>query len=114
MGEELQMAEHSLSVDLDALTGYASAANGLAGEVGVVGTGALNGTTSLPADCFGKIGAETGLGAAFQAAAQAQLDALKAAATGLAGLGTAVVKAREAYVAQEDAHKASLDKAARA
>ncbi|SDF89688.1 hypothetical protein SAMN05216553_10470 [Lentzea fradiae] len=106
------MAEQGLRVDLDALTGYASAASGLAGEVGAVGTGALNGTTSLPADCFGKIGEEAGLGAAFQAAAQAQLDALKAAATGLSGLGTAVVKAREAYTAQEDAHRASLRKAA--
>ncbi len=108
------MAEQGLRVDLDALTGYASAVSGLAGEVGEVGTGTLSGTTALPADCFGKIGNEAGLNAAFQAAAQAQLDALKAAATGLSGLGTAVVKARDAYIAQEEAHKASLDKAARA
>ncbi|MFI6097395.1 hypothetical protein ACIA8G_17650 [Lentzea sp. NPDC051213] len=108
------MAEQGLKVDLDALTGYASAANGLAGEVGGVGTGTLSGTTSLPGDCFGKIGNEVGLNAAFQTAAQAQLDALKAASTGLAGLGNAVAKARDAYIAQEEAHKASLDKAARA
>lgn len=108
------MAEQGLKVDLDALTGYASAVSGLASEVGAVGTGTLNGTTTLPGDCFGKIGNEVGLNAAFAAAAQAQLDALKAASTGLSGLGTAVTKARDAYVAQEDAHKASLDKAARA
>ncbi|HEX7305939.1 type VII secretion target [Lentzea sp.] len=107
------MAEQGLRADLDALTGYASAVSGLASEVGTVGTGTLDGTTSLPGDCFGKIGGEVGLNAAFQAAAQAQLDALKAAATGLSGLGTAVTKARDAYVAQEDAHKASIDKAAR-
>ncbi|MET9228889.1 hypothetical protein [Lentzea sp. NPDC003310] len=108
------MAEQGLKVDLDALTGYASAVSGLASEVGAVGTGTLNGTTSLPGDCFGKIGAEVGLNAAFQAAAQTQLDALKAASTGLAGLGTAVGKAREAYTAMEDAHRASLNKAAQA
>jgi hypothetical protein len=107
------MVEQGLKVDLDALTGYASAVSGLAGEVGTVGTGTLNGTTSLPGDCFGKIGNEVGLNAAFQTAAQAQLDALKAASTGLAGLGTAVSKAREAYIAQEEAHKASIEKAAR-
>ncbi|MET9634078.1 type VII secretion target [Lentzea sp. NPDC006480] len=108
------MAEQGLKVDLDALTGYASAVTGLAGEVGAVGTGTLNGTTALPGDCFGKIGNEVGLNAAFQAAAQTQLDALKAASAGLTGLGTAVSKAREAYVAQEDANKAALNKAARA
>lgn len=108
------MAEKGLKVDLDALTGYASAVSGLASEVGAVGTGTLSGTTALPGDCFGKIGNEVGLNAAFQAAAQVQLDALKVASTGLAGLGTAVTKAREAYVAQEEAHKAALDKAARA
>ncbi|RDI33476.1 type VII secretion target [Lentzea flaviverrucosa] len=108
------MAEQGLKVDFDALTGYASAVSGLASEVGTVGTGTLNGTTSLPGDCFGKLGNEVGLNAAFQAAAQAQLDALKAASTGLAGLGTAVSKARDAYVAQEDATKAALTKAARA
>ncbi|MCP2247812.1 hypothetical protein [Lentzea aerocolonigenes] len=108
------MAEQGLRADLDALTGYASAVSGLASEVGAVGTGTLTGTTALPGDCFGKIGNEVGLNAAFQTAAQAQLDALKAASTGLAGLGTAVAKARDAYIAQEDAHKAALDKAARA
>jgi hypothetical protein len=108
------MAEQGLKVDLDALTGYASAAGGLAGEIGAVGTGTLNGTTSLPGDCFGKIGNEVGLNAAFVAAAQVQLDALKAASTGISGLGTAVSKAREAYIAQDEAHKASLDKAAQA
>jgi hypothetical protein len=108
------MAEQGLKADLDALTGYASAVSGLASEVGAVGTGTLTGTTALPGDCFGKVGNEVGLNAAFQTAAQAQLDALKAASTGLAGLGTAVAKARDAYIAQEDAHKAALDKAARA
>ncbi|WP_329789003.1 hypothetical protein V1227_32115 [Lentzea sp. DG1S-22] len=108
------MAEQGLEVDLDALTGYASAVSGLASEIGAVGTGTLSGTTALPGDCFGKIGNEVGLNAAFQAAAQVQLDALKAASTGLAGLGTAVAKAREAYIAQEDANKAALGKAARA
>ncbi|GLY52428.1 hypothetical protein [Lentzea sp. NBRC 102530] len=107
------MAEQGLKVDFDALTGYASAVSGLASEVGNVGTGTLNGTTALPGDCFGKLGNEVGLNAAFQAAAQAQLDALKAASTGLAGLGTAVGKARDSYIAQEDAHKAAITKAAR-
>ncbi|ANZ37775.1 hypothetical protein BBK82_18625 [Lentzea guizhouensis] len=107
------MAEQGLKVDLDALTAYASAVGGLASEVGTVGTGTLNGTTSLPGDCFGKIGNEVGLNAAFQQAAQVQLDALKAASTGLAGLGTAVTKAREAYIAQEESNAAALNKAAR-
>lgn len=108
------MAEQGLKVDLDALTAYASAASGLASEVGTVGTGTLSGATSLPGDCFGKIGNEVGLNAAFQTAAQAQIDALKAASTGLAGLGTAVAKSRESYIAQEEAHKEALNKAARA
>ncbi len=107
------MAQQGLKVDLDALTAYASAVSGLANDVGTVGTGTLSGTTALPGDCFGKIGNEVGLNAAFQQAAQVQLDALKAASTGLSGLGTAVAKAREAYIAQEDANVAELNKAAR-
>lgn len=107
------MVEQGLKVDLDALTTYASAVSGLASEVGTVGTGTLSSATSLPGDCFGKIGAEVGLNAAFQQAAQVQIDALKAASSGLSGLGTAVAKSREAYIAQEDAHTASFNKAAR-
>ena len=107
------MAEQGLKVDLDALTAYASAVSGVANEVGTVGTGTLSGTTSLPGDCFGKVGNEVGLTAAFQQAAQVQLDALKAASTGLAGLGTAVAKAREAYIAQEEANTVALNRAAR-
>lgn len=105
------MSTQRLQVDLNALTAYASTASGLAGEVGAVGTSALNGVTSLPGDAFGKIGNEVGLNAAFQQAAQRQLDGIKAASEGLAGLGTAVAKAREAYIAQEEATAASINRA---
>ncbi|TWP48250.1 hypothetical protein FKR81_28565 [Lentzea tibetensis] len=104
------MTAKGVKVDLDALTAYASAASGLSSEVGSVGTATLNGVTSLPGDAFGKIGNEVGLNAAFQQAAQRQLDGLREASNGLAGLGTAVAKAREAYIAGEEATKASLER----
>jgi hypothetical protein len=105
------MTAQKMQVDLDALTAYASAASGLASEVGSVGTSTLNGVTSLPGDAFGKIGNEVGLNAAFQQAAQRQLDGIREAENGLAGLGTAVAKAREAYIAQEDDHAQALGRA---
>lgn len=95
------MVERRFEVDTDALTSFGTTAAGLATEVGAVGTSTLSGVDSLPADAFGKLGAEVGLAAAFKQAAEAQLDAVKAAEEGLTGFATAVSKAGGAYTEQQ-------------
>lgn len=102
------MAEKGYGVDTAALATYGTTTAGLASEVGTVGTSTLTGVNSLPGDAFGKIGAEVGLNAAFQQAAQAQLDAVAAASTGLAGFATAVSKAGTGYVEQQAHAKEDL------
>lgn len=95
------VVEQQFEVDTDALTSFGTTAAGLATEVGAVGTSTLTGVDALPADAFGKIGGEVGLAAAFQQAAKAQLEAVQAAADGLAGFATAVAKAGTAYTEQQ-------------
>jgi hypothetical protein len=104
------MAEKGYGVDTAALATYGTTASGLAGEVGTIGTGTLTGVNSLPGDCFGKIGAEVGLNAAFQHAAQAQLDTVAAASAGLAGFATAVSKAGTSYVEQQTQAKQDMNR----
>ncbi|SMC86595.1 type VII secretion target [Kibdelosporangium aridum] len=100
-------------VEPEALEAYKSTMTALAGEIGTVGTGTLSGVTSLPGDCFGKIGAEVGLNAAFQQAAQAQLDGVKAASTGLADLAKAVGDALVGYQNQQAETASSIKRAER-
>jgi hypothetical protein len=102
------MAGEKDRVDVDeaALTTYRGTAGNLAEQVRSVGTGTLGGANSLPADAFGKIGAEVGLSGAFQQAAQAQLDGVAATASGIAALGQAVGNALAGYQ-QQDADAAS-------
>jgi hypothetical protein len=95
------VTKQGFGVDTDALASFGTTAAGLATEVGSVGTSTLTGIDSLPADAFGKIGGEVGLAAAFQQAAKAQLDAVKAAAEGLSGFATAVSQAGTAYTEQQ-------------
>lgn len=102
--------EPGFGVDTAALSAYGSTASGLASEVGAVGTSTLAGTTSLAAGSFGRIGDEVGLGAAFQRAAQAQVDGVAAAAAGLSGFATAVGRTGEAYVEQEARTSADLNR----
>ncbi len=105
--------ERGFGVDLAALATYSGTASGLAGEVGAVGTSTLAGTTSLAAGSFGKLGDEVGLGAAFQQAAQAQVDGVAAASNGLSAFAGAVSKAGTAYREQEAQNSADLGKAYR-
>jgi len=102
------MVEKGYGVDTAALATYGTATSGLAGEVSAVGTSTLTGVNSLPGDAFGKIGAEVGLHAAFQQAAQAQLDAVAAASTGLAGFAAAVSTAGTGYAEQQTQAKEDL------
>ncbi|NUT48766.1 MAG: hypothetical protein HOV94_15880 [Saccharothrix sp.] len=99
-------------VDTAALSAYSSTAAGLASEVGAVGTSALAGTTALAAGSFGKIGDEVGLGAAFQHAAQAQVDGVAAASAALTAFASQVRQTGQAYVEQETGNSAALDRAA--
>ncbi|KOX21979.1 hypothetical protein ADK67_25190 [Saccharothrix sp. NRRL B-16348] len=96
------------------MSAYGSTATGLASEVGTVGTSTLAGTTSLAAGSFGKIGDEVGLGAAFQQAAQAQVDGVAAASAGLSAFAAEVRKTGQAYTDQEARNSADLNRAARA
>ncbi|MER5266844.1 hypothetical protein ABTZ99_32595 [Actinosynnema sp. NPDC002837] len=104
--------ERGFGVDTAALSAYGSTAAGLASEVGAVGTSTLAGTTSLAAGSFGKIGDEVGLGAAFQRAAQAQVDGVAAASAGLSAFAAEVAKTGQAYTEQEARTSADLDRAA--
>jgi hypothetical protein len=77
-------------VQEEALSGYRTGAGRLAEDVRSVGTSTLSGANALPDDAFGKLGSEVGLSGAFKTAAQAQLDGVAAAATGIAALAKAV------------------------
>ncbi|RKT57581.1 hypothetical protein [Saccharothrix australiensis] len=105
--------ERGFGVDLAALSTYSGTASGLAGEVGAVGTSTLAGTTSLAAGSFGRLGDEVGLGAAFQQAAQAQVDGVAAASAGLSAFASAVSRAGAAYAEQEAQHGADFNRAYR-
>ncbi|MFD7654088.1 type VII secretion target [Actinosynnema sp. NPDC059797] len=105
--------ERGFDVDTAALSAYGSTAAGLSDEVAAVGTSTLAGTTSLAAGSFGRIGDEVGLGAAFQRAAQAQVDGVAAAAAALSGLAGAARDASLAYAEQESRNAADLDRAYR-
>ncbi|NUT50518.1 MAG: hypothetical protein HOV94_24900 [Saccharothrix sp.] len=106
--------ERGFGVDTAALSTYGSTATGLADEVGAIGTSTLAGTTSLAAGSFGALGDEVGLGAAFQRAAQAQVDGVAAAAAGLSAFAVAVRDTGVAYTEQEARNRADLDRASRA
>ncbi|MEV4319385.1 type VII secretion target [Actinocrispum sp. NPDC049592] len=98
-------------VEPEALESYKSTMTTMADELAKVGTGTLSGVNSLPADCFGKIGAEVGLNAAFQQAATSQLDGIKSASSGLAALAKAVGDALTGYQNQQKDHAQSIKKA---
>jgi hypothetical protein len=104
--------ERGFGVDTAALSAYGGTAAGLASEVGAVGTATLAGTTSLAAGSFGAIGDEVGLGAAFQRAAQAQVDGVAAASAGLAAFAAAVRQSGQAYVEQEARNSADINRSA--
>jgi hypothetical protein len=104
------VVERNFEVDTDALASFGTTAAGLAAELGSVGTSTLTGVDSLPADAFGKLGGEVGLAAAFQQAAKAQLDAVRAAAEGLSGFGSAVAQAGTAYTEQQAQAKDDINR----
>ncbi|TQM82688.1 hypothetical protein FHX81_5098 [Saccharothrix saharensis] len=103
--------ERGFGVDTAALSAYGSTATGLASEVGDVGTATLAGTPSA-AGGFGAIGDEVGLGAAFQSAAQAQVDGVAAASAALSAFAAEVAKTGQAYTEQEARTGADLNRAA--
>lgn len=99
-------------VDPAALDTYGRAVPGLAAELGETGVATLSGATSLPADCFGQVGQEVGLTAAFQQAARAEVDALARAAAALDALAAAVRTANTDYSQQDTDHADLLNRAA--
>lgn len=105
--------ERGFGVDPAALSAYGATASGLADEVAAIGSSTLAGVNALPADSFGRIGEEVGLGAAFRTAAQAQVDGVAAAAAGLAAFAGEVSRTGAAYVEQEARHSADLGRAYR-
>nr|WP_042195797.1 type VII secretion target [Kibdelosporangium sp. MJ126-NF4]CEL22227.1 hypothetical protein [Kibdelosporangium sp. MJ126-NF4]CTQ93009.1 hypothetical protein [Kibdelosporangium sp. MJ126-NF4] len=88
-------------VEPEALEAYKNTMTALSSEIGTVGTGTLQGVNALPGDAFGKIGAEVGLDAAFKQVAQAQVEGVGAASTGLADLAKAVGNALVNYQNQQ-------------
>ncbi|GAA3992066.1 hypothetical protein GCM10022247_08940 [Allokutzneria multivorans] len=102
------MVEQGFKVDPATLTSYSTAAPGLADELGKVGSATLGPITSLPADAFGRIGAEVGVGQAFQQAAKATVDGVAAASAGLTGLAGSVAGALKAYQRQDADHAALM------
>jgi hypothetical protein len=98
-------------VEPEALEQYKTTMTTMSDELGKVGTTTLTGMNALPGDCFGKVGAEVGLNGAFQHAAQAQLDGVSAASTGLATLAKAVGDALTGYENQQSDHASSIKRA---
>ncbi|MDQ3990565.1 MAG: hypothetical protein M3291_15500 [Actinomycetota bacterium] len=90
--------------DPAALAAYGSAVPGLAAQLDETGSTTLSGVTALPADCFGQVGQEVGLTAAFQQAAQHEVDGLGAAVAALDALATAVRGANTGYAQQDEDH----------
>ena len=88
-------------VEEEALSGYSKAAARLADDLRSVGTTTLSGANALPDDAFGKLGSEVGLSAAFQHAAQSQLDGVAKTADGLAALGRSVGQGLTGYQQQD-------------
>lgn len=105
------MQETGFGVEHEALESYQSTMTSMADELGKVGTGTLSGVNALPGDCFGKIGAEVGLNTAFQQAAQAQIDGVAAASSGLSELAKAVGDASTGYRQQQADHASSIKRA---
>lgn len=99
-------------VDPAALDAYGSAVPDLAAQLGETGTATLSGAASLPADCFGQVGQEVGLTAAFQQAAMAEVDALAGAAAALDALAAAVRTANTDYAQQDADHAGLVNRAA--
>lgn len=91
-------------VDPAALAAYGSAVPGLAAQLGETGSTTLSGTTALAADCFGQVGHEVGLTAAFRQAAQREVDGLAAGAAALDALAAAVRGANTGYGQQDEDH----------
>jgi len=99
-------------VDPAALDGYGRAVPGLAAQLGEACVATLSGATSLPADCFGQVGQEVGLTAAFQHVATAEVDALARAAAALDALAAAVRAANTDYAQQDTDHADLVNRAA--
>jgi hypothetical protein len=100
-----------VDVDDEALRGYSTAAGRIAEEVRSVGTTTLSGANTIPDDAFGKLGSEVGLSAAFKTAAQAQLDGVAAAASGIAQLAEAVGTGLTGYQHQDEESAANVRRA---
>jgi hypothetical protein len=91
-------------VDPATLASYGRAVPGLAAQLGETGSATLSGATALAADCFGQVGREVGLTAAFQQATQREVDGLAAAAAALDALAAAVRGANTGYGQHEEDH----------
>ncbi len=93
------MSEPGFFVDPASLNAYGGAAGDLAAQLGEAGGTTLGGPVA--ADCFGRIGREVGLTAAFQEAVRDEAEGLAAAAAALDGLATAVRRANVNYAEQD-------------
>lgn len=93
-------------VEPAALDAYHGTADDLAARLAASGPDA-----AVPGDCFGRIGREVGLHAAFEAAVRAERDGLAAVGTALAGLAAAVRRANVDYAEQDADTAAAITRA---
>lgn len=98
------MTEKDIRVELSALTGYVTRANGLADDVRDVAGARLAAHRSLPADLLGDLGDETGLHGVLAAHIAGLHDHMHALADAVGSLGTAVGGAHADYEIDEQAH----------
>lgn len=101
-----------MEVDVAALRGFATRADGLGGEISAVRDG-LADAAVLPVGAFGQVAGETALPRTFAETVRARLVAIEAAGRGLAALGGAVRGAADSYEQGEADRAEIINRAAR-
>lgn len=111
-GREMTGPARGMAVDVAALRGFATRADGLGGEISGVRDG-LADAAALPGGAFGQVAEETALPGLFAETVRARLAAIDAAGRGLAALGEAVRGAADSYEQGEADRADIINRAAR-
>jgi hypothetical protein len=91
------------SVLTDELTGYASSTHRLAGDLHRLATHTIAPVRTIAEDSFGRIGKDTGFGAALGGFAHSLQQQIAGVATNASTLGDAVAKTAHTYQRQDEA-----------
>lgn len=98
-------------VSPEALAGYSGSMQGLAAQLGEVGTGTLAGAADVAPDGFSRVGQEVGLADEFRRVARETTEGVAAAAGGMGELAAAVRTAGAGYEQQDEDEAGSMTRA---